>query len=244
MAHYRIIGNVLGYPLVIYVCSLDNGHCIRWWHAPGAKLCLLVRSKLLFYNVLTTSINNTHIKRKNSKTICCSETFSSRIFGSAPNSPNTRCLWFDWVGFTSLWHNHRKVHSVSSTFTFFKRANCTQVAYRVYITRYLGNAMRRRFSISAPSIYSVCNARCELNLPTVLNMKLPAAETDYWSGISQSYLNWPLTGIEVRKTVFLQLRSKNKIWSNANIICIQKNKRKKCSKQLTKYPFKDWWRLL
>jgi hypothetical protein len=29
----------------------------------------VVRSILVFYNVLTTSINNTHIKRKNSKTI-------------------------------------------------------------------------------------------------------------------------------------------------------------------------------
>jgi hypothetical protein len=47
----------------------------------------------------------------------------------------------------------------------------------------------------------------------------------------------------VRKTAFLQLRSKNKIWNNANnlgnIICKQKNKRKKCSKQLTKYPFDE-----
>jgi hypothetical protein len=50
----------------------------------------VVRSKLMFYNVLTTSIN-THIKRKNLKTICSSETISSRIFVSAPNSPNTRC---------------------------------------------------------------------------------------------------------------------------------------------------------
>jgi hypothetical protein len=29
-------------------------------------------------------------------------------------------------------------------------------------------------------------ARCEPNLPTLSNMKLPAAETDYWSGISRS----------------------------------------------------------
>jgi hypothetical protein len=43
--------------------------------------------------------------------------------------------------------------------------------------RYLGNAIQRRFSISAPG--SVYDARCEPNLPTVLNMKLPAAETDY-----------------------------------------------------------------
>jgi hypothetical protein len=44
-------------------------------------------------------------------------------------------------------------------------------------------------------------------------------------------------------TAFLQLRSKIKIWNNANnwgnIICKQKNKRKKCSKQLTKYPFNE-----
>jgi hypothetical protein len=49
----------------------------------------VVRSKLVFYNVLATSIINTHIKRKNSKTICSSEKISSQIFGSAPNSPYT-----------------------------------------------------------------------------------------------------------------------------------------------------------
>jgi hypothetical protein len=137
----------------------------------------------VFYNVLKTSINNTHIKRKNSKTICSSETFSSRIFGSALNSPNTRCHLFDLVGLASLRHNHRIVHSASSTFTFFKLVNCTHVAYRV-CTRYLGNAMQRRFSISV--LGSVYNARCEPNLPTLSNMKLPAAETDYLSRISRS----------------------------------------------------------
>jgi hypothetical protein len=40
----------------------------------------------MFYNILTTSTNKTHIKRKNSiLTIFSSETISSRIFGSAPN---------------------------------------------------------------------------------------------------------------------------------------------------------------
>jgi hypothetical protein len=43
----------------------------------------VVRSKLMSYNVLTTSINNTHIKRKNSKTTNTSETISSGIFVSA-----------------------------------------------------------------------------------------------------------------------------------------------------------------
>jgi hypothetical protein len=87
----------------------------------------VIRSKLVFYNVLTTSINNTHIKRLNSKTICSSETFSSRIFGSAPN---TLYHLFDLVGLTLLWHSHRRAHSDSSTFTFFKLANCTHVACR------------------------------------------------------------------------------------------------------------------
>jgi hypothetical protein len=71
-------------------------------------------------------------------------------------------------------------------------------------------------------------------------MKLPAAETDYWSGISYAR---EIAGIEVRKTAFLQPRSKNKIWNNANnwgnIICKQKNKSKKCFKQLTKYPYES-----
>jgi hypothetical protein len=140
----------------------------------------VVRSKLLFYNVLTTSINNTHIKWKNSKTICSSETFSLRIFGSTSNSPNTRCHLFDWVRFTSLSHSHRRVHSASSTFTFFKRANCTHVACRVV---HHALPYQRRFSISA--LGSVYNARCEPNLPKLSNMKLPAAETDYWSETSR-----------------------------------------------------------
>jgi hypothetical protein len=44
-----------------------------------------------------------------------------------------------------------------------------------------------------------------------------------------------------KKTAFLQLRSKNKICNNAknwgNLIRKQKNKRKKCSRQLSKNPF-------
>jgi hypothetical protein len=82
--------------------------------------------------------------------------FSSRIFGSAPNSPKTRCHLFDLVDLTSLWHSHRRVHSAGSTFTFFKLAICTHVSCRVYLTRYLGNAMQRRFSILAlGSVYDV-----------------------------------------------------------------------------------------
>jgi hypothetical protein len=109
--------------------------CLKGYLGNWPHYYRVVRNKLVFDNVLITSINNTHMKRKNSKTICSSETFSSRIFGSAPNSPNTRCHLFDWVGLTSFWHSHRRVHIVSSTFTFFKRANYTHVAYRVYLTR-------------------------------------------------------------------------------------------------------------
>jgi hypothetical protein len=96
-----------------------KGYLCNWPH-----YYRVVRSKLVFYNMLTTSINNTHIKRKNSKTICSSETISSRIFGSAPISPNTRCHLCNLVGLTSLWHSHRRVYSAGSTFTFFKSANC------------------------------------------------------------------------------------------------------------------------
>jgi hypothetical protein len=194
--HYNLL---LKGPATHCNCSLKGQHhcnLLLKWTTPYCNLLLkvkgvlgnwphyyrVVRSELVFHNVLTTSINNSHIKRKNYKTICSSETFSSRIFGSAPNSPNTRCHLFDWVSLTSLWHSHRRVHSASSTFTFFKLANCTRVAYCVCNTRYLGNAMHCRFSISA--LGSVYNARCKPNLPTVSNMKLPAAETDYWSGIS------------------------------------------------------------
>jgi hypothetical protein len=109
-----------------------------------------VRSKLVSYNVLTTSINNTHIKRKNTKTICSSETISSRIFGCAPNSPNTRCHSCDLLGLMSLWHSHRKVHSAGSTFTFFQADKLhTCCMPRISHAQPIGNAMKRRFSISA-----------------------------------------------------------------------------------------------
>jgi hypothetical protein len=135
------------------VCLLKSlkGYLGNWPH----YYRVVLRSKLVFYNVLTTSINNSRKKRKNLKTIYSSETISSRIFGSAPNSPNTRCHLFDLVGLTSLWHSHRRVHSAGSTFTFFKHANCTHVACHVCTTRYLGNAMQRRFSISALHVGSV-----------------------------------------------------------------------------------------
>jgi hypothetical protein len=141
------------------ICYL-KGYLGNWPH-----YYRVVCSKLVFYNILTTSINNTHIKWKNLKTICSSETISSRIYGSAPNSPNTRCHFCDLVGLTLLWHSHRRVHSAGSTFTFFKLANCTHVACHVYTTRYLGNAMQRRFSISAlGSVYDVAqtNLWCSL----------------------------------------------------------------------------------
>jgi hypothetical protein len=54
----------------------------------------------MFYNVLTTSTNNTHIKRKNSKTICSSKTISFRIFGSAPNSPTLGVIYTIQWAFT------------------------------------------------------------------------------------------------------------------------------------------------
>jgi hypothetical protein len=166
----------------------------------------------MFYNVLTTSINNTHIKRKNSKTICGSETISSRIFGSAPNSPNTRCHWCNLVSLTScgtVIGDHFMARTPSRATKPTKWSAPSQ-----------SRRARKCLRCSTKKLW-----RCEPKPAycTLSNMKLPAAETDYWSGISWS------------------LRSKNKIWNNANnwgnIICKQKNKRKKCSKQLTKYPF-------
>jgi hypothetical protein len=70
----------------------------------------------VFYNVLTTPQQHSH---KTEKTIYSSETFSSRIFRSAPNSPSTQCHLFDLVGFTSLWHSHRRVHSAGFSKTLF-----------------------------------------------------------------------------------------------------------------------------
>jgi hypothetical protein len=46
-----------------------------------------------------------------------------------------------------------------SPFSSLQIAHMLHIAYRAYITRYLGNAMQRRFSISAPG--SVYDARCE-----------------------------------------------------------------------------------
>jgi hypothetical protein len=168
------------FSLSIITFSLLKAYLGNWPH-----YYRVVRSKLVSYKVLTTSINNTHIKRKNSKTICSSKHFPRESSEARPIlQARARCHLFDLVGLTSLWHSHRRVHSANSTFTFFKLANCTHVACRVYLMRYLGNAMQRRFSISA--LGSVYNARCEPNLPTFSNMKLPAAETDYWSGIFRS----------------------------------------------------------
>jgi hypothetical protein len=93
-----------------------RGYLSNWPH-----YYRVIRSKWVFYNVLTTSINNTHIKWKNSTTICSSETISSRM---------SRCHLCDLVGLTSLWHSHRRVHSAGWTFTFFKPANCTHIPPR------------------------------------------------------------------------------------------------------------------
>jgi hypothetical protein len=128
-------------------------------------------SKLVFCNVLTTSINNTHIKRKNSKTICSSrETISSRIFGSAPNSPNTRCHLCDLVCLTSLWHSHRRVHSAGWPSPFWTQ----QISWHVCLTRYLGNAMQCPFSISAlGTVYDAAQNnlwRCEPNITSVVHV--------------------------------------------------------------------------
>jgi hypothetical protein len=57
-------------------------------------------------------------------------------------------------------------------------------------------------------------------------MKLPAAETDYWSGISWS-----------EKTSILQLKSKTKIWNNANNWTTEKQK-KKMLQAINQNPFK------
>jgi hypothetical protein len=107
--------------------------------------------------------------------------------------------------------------------------------------RYQGNAMERPFSISAlGSVYGVAqkNLWCCEPKPaccTLSNMKLPAAETDYWSGISWSRkISWINPLREVRKKLHFYSNNANN-WGN--IICKQKNKRKKCSKQLTKYSF-------
>jgi hypothetical protein len=85
--------------------------------------------------------------------------------------------------------------------------------------RYLGNAMQRRFSISAPG--SVYNARWEPNLPTVLNMKLPAAETDYWSDFPKLV---ELTMQTIEETIFAL-----------------KNKRKKMLQAINQNPFNNTW---
>jgi hypothetical protein len=59
----------------------------------------------MFYNILTTSINNTHIKRKNANTICSSETISLRIFSQHSYSRLCKCSphWAKPLGSRLLW---------------------------------------------------------------------------------------------------------------------------------------------
>jgi hypothetical protein len=108
---YSVLHNEVQSSYLLAIASIQGPHRISGFDGLSQDLkgylgnwphyYRIVRSKLVFYNVLTTSINNTHIKRKNSKTICSSETISSWIFGGAPNSPNTRCHLCDLVGLTT-----------------------------------------------------------------------------------------------------------------------------------------------
>jgi hypothetical protein len=106
---------------------------------------------------------------------------------------------------------------------------------KLFVRKQITRQLQNKTSQSASSVgASQFGARCQI------------WETDYLSGICWlreiSWIN-PLRAYRWEKTVFLQLMSKNNIWNNANnwgnIICKQKNQRKKWSKQLTKYPFKE-----
>jgi hypothetical protein len=89
------------------LASSSKGYFGNWPH-----YYRVVHSKLMSCKVLTNSINNTHIKRKNSKTICSSETISSQIFGSGPNSPNTRCYLLVGLTCRSLTCKGSSFHSL------------------------------------------------------------------------------------------------------------------------------------
>jgi hypothetical protein len=92
----------------------------------------VVHSKLMSYNVLTNSINNTSKKRKNLKTICCSETISSQIFGSVHNSPNT--LYYLLVGLTSS-ETRSQMHWKSTKPPFHKTTEILALNYKEFWTR-------------------------------------------------------------------------------------------------------------
>jgi hypothetical protein len=152
---------LLGQTLEMFVTFIYRGLFSRSYF-PGVILVTLLHvfkggggrctSSQTYIGILTTSINNAHINGKIRKPFAVPKHFPRESSEARPIL-QTLCHLFDWVGLTSLpaslRHSHRRVHSARSTFTFFKLANCTHVAYRVYPTRYLGNAMQRRFSISA-----------------------------------------------------------------------------------------------
>jgi hypothetical protein len=99
--------------------TLLTGYLGNWLHYYRVRV---VRSKLVFYNILTTSINNTHIKWKNSKTFAVPKQFPRESSEARPILQTLGCHWCSLVGLTSLWHSNR-VHSAGSTFTFLKPAN-------------------------------------------------------------------------------------------------------------------------
>jgi hypothetical protein len=111
-------------------CFSLKGYLGNWLH-----YYRVVRSKLMFYNVLTTSINNTHIK-----TICSSATISSQIFRSTPNSSNTLCHSCNLVGLTSY------IIVTHSSESALCRLDVHHLKH-VRLTCYQGNAMERPFSI-------------------------------------------------------------------------------------------------
>jgi hypothetical protein len=71
-------------------CGVEIQHVYKGVLGETDRISRVVRSKLMFQNIsmflniLTTSIDNTQIKWKHSKTNNTSETISSFIFGSAP----------------------------------------------------------------------------------------------------------------------------------------------------------------
>jgi hypothetical protein len=131
----------------------------------------VVRSKLMFYNVLTTSIN---IKRKNSKNICSSETISLRIFGSAPNSPNTRRHLRNLVSPTSCDTVIGECTVPARPSPFSSR----QISWHAF-TRYQGNAMERPFSISAlGSVYDVAQT-----IHSAVNQSQLVARCPIWNSL-------------------------------------------------------------
>jgi hypothetical protein len=154
------------------------------FHLNGRRYCIpadriiteLSTVKLVFYNVLTTSINSHN--GKIGKPFAVPKHFP-RESSEARTILQTLVIYsIEWA----LRHcdtviGECIVPAQPSPSSSWQIAHTLHVAYTSRATLATQSSVQRRYSISA--LGRIYNARCEPNLPTLSNMKLPAAETDY-----------------------------------------------------------------